>query len=169
MNPVCASCEKKAGIYHRHSGETDKNGATMSGESKKKMSFSKLKGKIGTDAGERFVVRSRGRPKTSDAEREKIEGRRKAFGSILKKLREKAKYTLARAASEAGIASARKLSQYETTCYPPGWVVSQLAPVYGISEQYLAALTIYHNDPEMFAALSGNLSPEEFVAKSDIL
>ena len=93
--------------------------------------------------------------------REKSE-RREAFGSRLKELREAQGLTLAAAAEAAGIASARKLSQYETKCYPPGWVLTALAPVYEVSAKYLAALKLANSDPYTFSALSDNRTPEEF-------
>ncbi|WP_354595944.1 helix-turn-helix domain-containing protein [Rhodovulum tesquicola] len=43
-------------------------------------------------------------------------GAPEGFGAILKRMREARGLTLAAAAEAAGIASARKLSHYETTC-----------------------------------------------------
>ena len=126
-------------------------------------SFKDLKKEIGPDAGKRFKVRSRGRPETDPREAQEKRERRAAFGQKLKALRDARGLTLAGAAEAAGIASARKLSQYETTCYPPGWVISALAPVYEIDSAHLAALTLSSSDPDMFAALSGDRSVEEFI------
>ncbi len=124
--------------------------------------FAALQSEVGVNTSERFAVRSRGRPQTDPAEAKIKKARRKIFGSKLKELRDKNELTLAAAAEAAGIASARKLSQYETTCYPPGWVISALAPVYGVDVKYLAALALSNSDPDMFAALADGVSPEEF-------
>jgi len=134
----------------------------MSEENMDIIPFNELQGKVGDTSSERFAVRSRGRPQTDPVEAQAKKERRKAFGAKLKVLRDKKGLTLAAAADAAGIASARKLSQYETTCYPPGWVISALAPVYGVEVKYLAALALSSSDPDMFAALSDNMSPEEF-------
>jgi len=125
-------------------------------------SFADLKSEVGGDDENRFAVRSRGRPEMGAKEAKDKQERREAFGSALKELREKRGLTLAAAAEEAGIASARKLSQYETKCYPPGWVLTALAPVYGTTAKHLAALKLSNSDPYTFAALSGNLSASEF-------
>lgn len=125
--------------------------------------FSGLKSKFGAKASDRYAVRSRGRPETDPREAQEKKERRDAYGDKLKKLRAAQGLTLAAAAEAAGIASARKLSQYETTCYPPGWVVSALAPVYAVDATYLAAMTLASSDPDMFAALAGGKSFEEFV------
>jgi|GEM_PF-5363692 len=101
----------------------------------------------------RFPVRSRGRPKIRKEEADRREARRIRFGAKLRRLRERKGLTLAEAAVRAGISSPRKLSQYETTCYPPGWVVRAIAPVYGVGETYLAELVLKHNDPELYHAL----------------
>lgn len=101
----------------------------------------------------RFPVRSRGRPKIRKEEAERREARRVRFGAKLRRLRERNGLTLAESAARAGISSPRKLSQYETTCYPPGWVVRAIAPVYGVGETYLAELVLKHNDPDLYQAL----------------
>jgi hypothetical protein len=129
--------------------------------------FGDLKKKIGGDAAERYAVRSRGRPETDPAEAQQKRERRKHFGEGLKTLRKSQGLTLAAAAEAAGIASARKLSQYETTCYPPGWVVCALAPVYNVDAKTLAARAIASSDPDMFRALSGDRSVEEFVEDNE--
>jgi len=108
-------------------------------------------------AEETFPVRSRGRPKTDQDEAQKREARRVLFGSKLRRLREGRGLTLAEAAQRAGISSPRKLSQYETTCYPPGWVIRAIAPVYGVREAYLAELVLKHNDPDLHHALMSDI------------
>lgn len=60
----------------------------------------------------------------------------------------------------AGMKSPRKLSQYETTCYPPGDVIVKLAPIYGVTAQDLAALVLSHSDPELFEAMTGKAGYE---------
>jgi DNA-binding XRE family transcriptional regulator len=104
-----------------------------------------------------FPVRSRGRPKTDHDEAQKREARRFTFGSKLRRLRESKGLTLAEAAQRAGISSPRKLSQYETTCYPPGWVIRAISPVYGVREAYLAELVLKHNDPDLHHALMSDI------------
>lgn len=100
-----------------------------------------------------FPVRSRGRPKASAEEARLREARRVRFGTKLRKIRESKGLTLAEAALRAGISSPRKLSQYETICYPPGKVIRAIAPIYGVSEAYLAELVLKHNDPDLYRAL----------------
>jgi DNA-binding XRE family transcriptional regulator len=113
------------------------------------------------NAEEAFPVRSRGRPKTDQDEAKKREDRRVLFGSKLRRLREGRGLTLAEAAQRAGISSPRKLSQYETTCYPPGWVIRAIAPVYGVREAYLAELVLKHNDPDLHHALMSDIDEGE--------
>lgn len=125
-------------------------------------SFDDLKSEIGADGSDRFAVRSRGRPEMDPNEAHERNERQKAFGRKMKELREARGLTLAAVAEEAGLASARKLSQYETKCYPPGWVLSSLAPIYGVNVKYLAALKVANSDPHLFAALSDGLTPEDF-------
>jgi DNA-binding XRE family transcriptional regulator len=112
-------------------------------------------------AEETFPVRPRGRPKTKEDEAKKREDRRILFGSKLRSLREGRGLTLADAAQRAGISSPRKLSQYETTCYPPGWVIRAIAPVYGVREGYLAELVLKHNDPDLHHALMSDIDEGE--------
>lgn len=112
-------------------------------------------------AGESFPVRSRGRPKTDAEEASRREERRVRFGAILRRLREERGLTLADAAQRAGISSPRKLSQYETICYPPGKVIRAIAPVYGVSEAYLAELVLKHNDPDLHQALMSDTDESE--------
>lgn len=126
------------------------------------ISFDELKSKMNTNAESRFTVRKRGRPKTDPVEAMMKEERRKEFGNKLRQLREARGLTLAQASDAAGISSARKVSQYETTCYPPGWIVSALAPVYRVGEKYLAALVLKHSDPELFDAIADGQTIEEF-------
>jgi len=108
-----------------------------------------------------FPVRSRGRPKTEHDEAQKREARRVLFGSKLRRFREGRGLTLAEAAQRAGISSPRKLSQYETTCYPPGWVIRAIAPVYGVREAFLAELVLKHNDPDLHHALMSDIDEGE--------
>jgi transcriptional regulator with XRE-family HTH domain len=131
-------------------------------------SFADLKEEVGDAGSDRFVVRSRGRPKTDPREAKEKLDRRKAYGAKLQKMRDAKGLTLEAAAEAAGIASARKLSQYETTCYPPGWVLKALAPVYGVEPKFLAALTVESSDPSMFSALSDDRTAEEFSEESAI-
>lgn len=125
--------------------------------------FSEAERAAGDTAKERFPVRPRGRPKSKESEmRERIR-RRESFGSKFRRMRVASGMTLAAAADAAGISSPRKLSQYETTCYPPGWVIREIAPVYGVSEKKLAAMVLKHSDPDMFRALApeGNEKDEK--------
>lgn len=124
--------------------------------------YGELKANTPTNNEERYPVRSRGRPKTDPKEARMKEDSRKAFGAKLRSLREEQGLTLAQASDAAGISSARKVSQYETTCYPPGWIISALAPVYKVSEKYLASLVIAHSDPELFDAIADGAEVEEF-------
>jgi transcriptional regulator with XRE-family HTH domain len=135
----------------------------MSDELKNDRSFADLRDEFGSNGGEEnFPVRSRGRPEMGADEAKAKADRRQQFGDRLKALREAQNLTLQDASDAAGIASARKLSQYETKCYPPGWILTALAPVYKTSAKYLAALKIAMSDPYTFAALAEGKSPEEF-------
>jgi DNA-binding XRE family transcriptional regulator len=115
--------------------------------------FRQAEERAGQGSGKKFPVRSRGRPKSDDAEMRRRERRRSMFGAKLRRMREAKGLTLAKAANEAGISSPRKLSQYETTCYPPGWVIRAIAPVYGVDERKLADLVLKYSDPEMHKAI----------------
>lgn len=108
-----------------------------------------------------YPVRSRGRPKTSAEEAKVREERRVRFGTKLRQMRESKGLTLADAAHRSGISSPRKLSQYETICYPPGKVIRAIAPVYGVSESYLAELVLKHNDPDLHQALMSDIEETE--------
>lgn len=112
-------------------------------------------------AEESFPVRSRGRPKTDAEEAMRREERRVRFGAKLRQLREAKGLTLAEAAQRAGISSPRKLSQYETICYPPGKVIRAIAPIYGVSEAFLAELVLKHNDPDLHQALISDTDEAE--------
>ena len=116
---------------------------------------------------ESSVRRSRGRPKMGPEEAREKSGRLEAFGTRLKELREGCGLTLAAAAEAAGIDSSRKLSQYETKCYPPGEVLRALAPVYGVGTKYLAALKMWNSDRCSYLALSDNRLPEEFINEAE--
>jgi hypothetical protein len=120
-------------------------------------SFEELEGVLKTDNDKRFVVRSRGRPKTEPAEAAEKAARRKNVGDELLRLRTAQGLTLNDAAERAGITSGRKLSQYERNCYPPGWVIGALAPIYRVEASYLAALVLANSDPEMYHALFGDM------------
>lgn len=128
-------------------------------------SFDDLVEIVGVTPPEEYPVRGRGRPKSSPEEADRKLERHKAFGAQMKLIREQSNLTLTKASDAAGIASARKLSQYETTCYPPGWVIAALAPVYDVDVRYLAALTIQNSDPDMFMALTSCATAEEFMAQ----
>ncbi|MCW3782548.1 helix-turn-helix domain-containing protein [Defluviimonas salinarum] len=106
-------------------------------------------------AGQEYHVQSRGRPERKPEEAAKRILRRKRFGNRLRELRETAGLTLSRAAQLAGMSSPRKLSQYETTCYPPGDIVARLAPHYGVEERDLAAMVLSHSDPILYQGITG--------------
>lgn len=127
------------------------------------MSFAELRAKIGAMPSETYPVRSRGRPATEPAEARMRRERRKVFGEQFKAFRENLNITLSSASDAAGLSSARKLSQYETTCYPPGWVIRAIAPVYQVDERYLAALKLSHEDPDLYAALFGDTPIDDFM------
>lgn len=131
-------------------------------------SFGDLRKEIGVTAVDRFAVRSRGRPEMDPDEAKEKMARREVFGQQLKKLREQKDLTLKSAAEAAGIASARKLSQYETKCYPPGWVLTSLAPVYGVTPKYMAALRLSCSDPYTFLALTDGQTFEEFCNEAEV-
>ncbi|MEY8800275.1 helix-turn-helix domain-containing protein [Leisingera sp. XS_AS12] len=107
-----------------------------------------------------YRVQARGRPERDPVETARRILRRKHFGNRMRELRNGASLTLAQAANLAGVTSPRKLSQYETTCYPPGEVIVGLAPHYGVSEKDLAGLVLAHSDPDLFKALTGNAGYE---------
>lgn len=109
----------------------------------------------GESSEESFHVHSRGRPERNPREAALRTLRRRAFGKKMRELRENAKLSLSRAAALAGIASARKLSQYETTCYPPGDIILRIAPFYGVKPRQLCSLVLSHSDPELYAGLTG--------------
>lgn len=127
---------------------------------KTKNSFDDLTAKYASIDAPEDHVRNRGRPKTPPEVAETREKRRAEFGDKLRMLREKQNLTIAAAARKSGISSSRKLSQYETTCYPPGWVVRALAPIYRVSEAYLADLVLKHSDPEMYRAMRKTKQPK---------
>lgn len=142
---------------------------TKSGCEKKKVndrSFEALEEMASDPVQKLFTVRSRGRPKTEPAEEQSKTERRKEFGAILKRLRKSKGLTLNAAADRAGLTSGRKLSQYEQTCYPSGWVIQALAPVYEISAARLARLAMKSRDPEMFNALFSDL--DDFDPSGDL-
>ena len=107
------------------------------------------------DADLAYNVQSRGRPERDPRDAALRVLRRKAFGQRMRALRENVGLSLSRAATLAGIASARKLSQYETTCYPPGDIILRLAPHYRVKPRVLCELVLSHSDPELFLGLTG--------------
>jgi transcriptional regulator with XRE-family HTH domain len=107
------------------------------------------------DAEKIYNVQSRGRPERNPREAAIRNLRRRAFGNRMREIREQAELTLSRAAALADIASARKLSQYETTCYPPGDIVLRLAPHYKVKPKYLCELVLFHSDPDLYLGLTG--------------
>ena len=113
------------------------------------------------------ISRPRGRPRMDPSEIRKRAVRREIFGLQLKDLREARGLTLAAAAEAAGIDSPRKLSQYETKCYPPGRVLRILALVYQVTPKYLSALKLSNSDPDDWLSLSDGRSPEKFCEKTE--
>lgn len=107
------------------------------------------------DAEKGYNVQSRGRPERNPRESAIRNLRRRAFGNRMREIREQADLTLSRAAALADIASARKLSQYETTCYPPGDIVLRLAPHYKVKPKFLCELVLFHSDPDLYLGLTG--------------
>lgn len=107
------------------------------------------------DADKHLRVQSRGRPERNPVEAARRILRRKHFGARMRELREGASLTLSGAASMSDMTSPRKLSQYETTCYPPGDVVVKLAPLYGVTVKDLSELVLSHSDPALFEAMTG--------------
>ena len=102
-----------------------------------------------------YLVQGRGRPERNPRESAIRNLRRRAFGRRLRELRLAANLTLSRAAALSGMSSPRKLSQYETTCYPPGEIVRSLSRHYGVTERELADLVLRHSDPTLYAAITG--------------
>ncbi len=107
------------------------------------------------NAAENYMVQSRGRPERDPREAARSILRRKHFGNAMRDLRLAADLTLTRAAEISQVSAARKLSQYETTCYPPGDVVVRLAPSYGVSAEELAKMVLSHSDPDLYEAITG--------------
>ena len=106
-------------------------------------------------AAENYLVQSRGRPERDPREAARSVLRRKHFGKAMRELRLGADLTLTRAAEISKVSAPRKLSQYETTCYPPGDVVVRLAPSYGVTAEDLAKLVLSHSDPALYEAITG--------------
>ncbi|MBW3243625.1 helix-turn-helix domain-containing protein [Epibacterium sp. DP7N7-1] len=107
------------------------------------------------NADKKLKVQTRGRPERDPFEAAQRILRRQHFGRRMRELREGASLTLSGAASMSGMTSPRKLSQYETTCYPPGEVVVKLAPLYGVTVCALSELVLSHSDPALFEAMTG--------------
>lgn len=107
------------------------------------------------DADKTLNVAGRGRPEREPRDAARRILSRQHFGAQLRSLREGVDLSLSRAAALAGLNSSRKLSQYETTCYPPGEVVERLAPHYGVEPRELAEMVLRHSDPSLFQAITG--------------
>lgn len=107
------------------------------------------------DAGESFPVHARGRPERHPEEAARRALRRQKFGRWLRDLRKGQDIRIQKAAELSGLGSARKLAQYETTCYPSGEVIRKIAPVYGVSDRHMARELLRHSDPELFESLTG--------------
>ena len=114
------------------------------------------------------TIRPRGRPKMDPGVKREKTDRQVRFGINLKELRVAQGLTLDTAATAAGLESPRKLSQYETKCYPPGWVLRNLASVYQVTPKYLSSLKLASSDPDDWVSISDGLSPENFCAKTMI-
>ncbi|MFG6083422.1 helix-turn-helix domain-containing protein [Paracoccus litorisediminis] len=105
--------------------------------------------------GEKFSVQGRGRPERHPVDAARRALRREKFGRELRELRIEAGLTLQTAADTAGLSSARKLAQYETTCYPPGEVLISLAPIYGTTQDELGWKLLRHSDPALYRSIRG--------------
>lgn len=122
------------------------------------------------DAGmDHYQVNPRGRPARSVEEAAEREVRLHRFGAYLRKLREDVDLSPRDVARMTGISSPRKLTQYETNCYPPGEIVLALAKCYGILSHDLARTMLAHSDPALHLALTGDagvaVTPEDIAAK----
>lgn len=111
--------------------------------------------RAGDDLPEEYRSRSRGRPKRSREATGAVELRRAAFGEKLRSLRNAAGLSINKAAQVAGIATPRRISQYEGVSYPPGAMVRLLARAYGVDERMLSRLVLAHSDPDLFEAVTG--------------
>lgn len=100
------------------------------------------------------VTLKRGRPKRDPYDATVRALRRQAFGKKLRDLREQEGLSLAEVARRIGF-GARKLNQYETTCYPPGEAIIRLAPHYGVSREEMGDLVLSHSDPDLYEAITG--------------
>lgn len=109
----------------------------------------------------------RGRPERSPEEAARRALARNRFGAIMKDLREAAGLTILEASELSGLHPSRKISQYETTCYPPGDVVRALAPHYNVDPAWLAGLVLSHSDPALYECLTGNPGHEPSSALID--
>lgn len=107
------------------------------------------------DTGKKFAVQGRGRPERHPVDAARRALRRQKFGLELRGLRVSAGLTLLDAAKASGLSSARKLAQYETTCYPPGDVICALSKVYGVSRSELGWKLLRHSDPDLYMAVKG--------------
>lgn len=108
------------------------------------------------DAKAAYPVQGRGRPERQPVEAAIKTLSRIRFGQYLRGLRKSADMTLHAVALAAGITSARKLAQYETTCYPPGEALKALAPVYGVELKELSFKLLEHSDPVLYEGITGN-------------
>lgn len=115
-----------------------------------------------------YPVQGRGRPERQPVEAARKNLSRIRFGMILREFRKDAGMTLHQVAVAANITSARKLAQYETTCYPPGEALKALAPIYGVELRDLSLKLIEHSDPILYEGITNERayqpSPEEIQA-----
>ncbi|WP_375263685.1 helix-turn-helix domain-containing protein [Palleronia sp.] len=112
---------------------------------------------------QRYEVGTRGRPARSPREAAIRTLRLKAFGRVMREMREAAGLNVAEAAEIARLSSPRKLSQYEGSCYPPGEAQIRLASTYGCTSYDMATTVLRHSDPDMYLAIVGQpgFMPEE--------
>lgn len=104
---------------------------------------------------QRYEVGTRGRPARSPREAAIRSLRLKAFGRVMREMREAAGLNVAEAAEIARLSSPRKLSQYEGSCYPPGEAQIRLASTYGCTRYDMATTVLRYSDPEMYLAIVG--------------
>jgi transcriptional regulator with XRE-family HTH domain len=130
------------------------------------MSPAKAMAKYGQDGMDHYHVNSRGRPPRSAEDAAEREIRLHRFGAYLRDLRESVGLSPRDVVEMTGISSPRKLTQYETNCYPPGEIVLMLSKCYGVPSHDLAIMALAHSDPEMHLALTGR--PGISVSQEDI-
>lgn len=129
------------------------------------MSPAEAMAKFGDAGMDHYRVNPRGRPARSAEEAAEREVRLHRFGSYLRKLREDVGLSPRDVARMTEIGSPRKLTQYETNCYPPGEIILALAKCYGVLSHDLAHTMLAHSDPALHLALTGKdgiiVTPEE--------